>query len=91
MDFNGLWICGTPSEEPPEIIGKVERMSEAISRRDVIALILRNREEEWKKSISADIKHKSVVRSKHDAHVAFCDYLIGQINQMPPWRGEKNE
>ena len=53
-----------------------------ISRQDVIDLLQMNREEEYKKSISAECKHKSVIRSKHDAHVAFCDYLIECVKQL---------
>ena len=58
-------------------------MSEMIDRQDVIDLLQINREEEYKKSLSAECKHKSVIRSKHDAHVAFCDYLIECVKQLP--------
>lgn len=54
-----------------------------IDIQDVIDLLQMNREEEYKKSLSAECKHKSVIRSKHDAHVAFCDYLIECIKQLP--------
>lgn len=53
-----------------------------ISRSKVIELIKINRNIEYKKSIRAEVQHKSVVRSKHDAHVAFCDYLINEINKL---------
>lgn len=58
-------------------------MSDLIDRQDVIDLLQMNREEENKKSLSAECKHKSVIRSKHDAHVAFCDYLIECVKQLP--------
>lgn len=53
-----------------------------ISRSKIIELIKINRNIEYEKSIRAEVQHKSVVRSKHDAHVAFCDYLINEINKL---------
>ena len=64
-------------------------MSKTVNIQDVIDLLLMNREEEYKKSLSAEYKHKSIIRSKHDAHVAFCDYLIECVKQLssaqPQW------
>lgn len=59
-------------------------MDDLISRQDVIDLISINKEQEIKRSISADCKHKSVVRSKHDSNVAFCEYLIKYVEDIPP-------
>lgn len=56
---------------------------ELIDKQSIIDVIQINRDAEWKKSISGEINHKSVVRSKHDAHVAFCDYLIKAIQELP--------
>ena len=53
-----------------------------ISRSKIIELIKINRNIEYEKSIRAEVQHKSVIRSKHDAHVAFCDYLINEINKL---------
>lgn len=58
-------------------------MDDLISRQDVIDFLQITRDSEYKKSISAEVKHKSVIRSKHDAHVAFCDYLIECVKQLP--------
>ena len=57
-------------------------MSKTVNIQDVIDLLLMNREKEYKKSLSAECKYKSVIRSKHDAHVAFCDYLIECVKQL---------
>lgn len=35
-----------------------------------------------RKMVKAEVQHKSVIRFKHDAHVAFCDYLINEINKL---------
>ena len=58
-------------------------MRALIDIQDVIDLLQMNREEEYKKSLSSECEHKSVIRSKHDAHVAFCDYLIECVKQLP--------
>ena len=58
-------------------------MSDLIKRQDVIDFLKLTRDSEYKKSMSAECKHKSVIRSKHDAHVAFCDYLIEYVKQVP--------
>ena len=58
-------------------------MSDLIERQDVIDFLKLTRDSEYEKSMSAEVKHKSVIRSKHDAHVAFCDYLIEYVNQVP--------
>lgn len=56
--------------------------TDCIKRSDVIKIIKTNRDIEYQKSIKAEVQHKSVVRSKHDTHVAFCDYLINEINKL---------
>lgn len=66
-------------------------MSKTVNIQDVIDLLLMNREEEHKKSLSAEYKHKSVIRSKHDAHVAFCDYLIECVERLPSVQPERCE
>lgn len=58
-------------------------MSDLIERQDVIDFLKLTRDSEYKKSMSVECKHKSVIRSKHDAHVAFCDYLIEYVKQVP--------
>ena len=58
-------------------------MSDLIDREHVIDFLKLTRDSEYEKSMSAEVKHKSVIRSKHDAHVAFCDYLIEYVNQVP--------
>lgn len=58
-------------------------MSDLIDREHVIDFLKFTRDSEYEKSMSAEVKHKSVIRSKHDAHVAFCDYLIEYVNQVP--------
>jgi len=58
-------------------------MSDLIERQDVIDFLKLTRDSEYKKSMSDECKHKSVIRSKHDAHVAFCDYLIEYVKQVP--------
>ena len=58
-------------------------MSDLIERQDVIEFLKLTRDSEYKKSMSVECKHKSVIRSKHDAHVAFCDYLIEYVKQVP--------
>lgn len=64
-------------------LSEEDATSDSISRQDAIDIIQMNRDEEAKKSLSADAKHKSVIRSKHDAHVAFCDYLIEVVKELP--------
>lgn len=62
-----------------------------ISRADVIAILGMNKESEYKKSMSAEVAHKSVIRSKHDSHVAFCDYLINAIEKLPSIQPRKGK
>ena len=66
-------------------------MKYMVDIQDVIDLLQMNREEEYKKSLSAECKHKSVIRSKHDAHVAFCDYLIECVKQLSSAQPERKK
>ena len=68
----------------PEDIENAETLFEGdyTNRSKIIELIKINRNIEYEKSIRAEVQHKSVIRSKHDAHVAFCDYLINEINKL---------
>ena len=65
-------------------------MSDLIKRQDVIDFLKLTRDSEYKKSMSAEVKHKSVTRSKHDEHVAFCDYLIEYVKQVPTHTTQSN-
>ena len=58
-------------------------MDDLISRKTVIKMLQLNRDEEMKKSCSAESAHKSVIRARHDSHVAFCDYLIQHVEDLP--------
>lgn len=65
-------------------------MADYISRQTVINVILENRKVQWKKSCAAEVEHKSVTRSKHDAHVGFCDYLLEIIENLPSEKPDKD-